>query len=435
VLGFGDYPEVIALTMLHDRFAAGLDGLRGERRELIERYGDRVISEVSVAAALGGLRGVRAMVCDTSVVDPDTGLIIRGRPVLDLADRLPEEVFFLLLTGELPSPQELAALRAELNARAAIPDTVWNVVRAMPPQSHPMSLLAAGLAALEHESEFRRRYGEGLAPGDLWRPALDDAVALLARLPGLAAGVYRLRYDKGDPVEWSDRLDWAANYGRMLGIEDDTFAAAMRLAAVVQSDHEGGNVCAFACHTVGSVLSNPYLAVAAGFNGLAGPLHGLASQVSARWVLAALDRYGGVPDERQISDYAWETLNAGGVVPGYGHAVLRGPDPRFTALVDFCRRRLSHDDMVATVVRMADVIPQVLKEHGKAKNPYPNVDAGTGAVWHHFGITELPYYTVPFAISLALGMVAQLVINRALRSPIVRPRSVTSAWIRNHADD
>jgi len=422
------------VSRLHDTFEAGLDALRAERAAIIERHGARVISEVTVAQAAQGMRGVNALICDTSTVDPDRGLIIRGVPVLDLIDKLPEDVFHLLLTGKLPSDKQRAALQEDLAAHAAIPDGVWKVLRAMPNDAHPMAMLSTALLAMEDRSEFRSRLSQGLPKNNHWKPALDDAVALMAALPVLAAGVYRIRYGKGAPLAYDPSLDWAANYCRMLGVENERFYRAMRIAVILQSDHEGGNVCAFTCHTVGSVLSNPYLAVSAGFNGLAGPLHGLASQEAILWIQGAIERYGGIPNVAHSEEYTWDTLNTGRVIPGYGHAVLRGQDPRFTGMVEHGMRHFGSDEVFGTVVRMSEVVPKVLKAHGKAKNPYPNVDAGMGAVWHHFGITELPYYTVPFAVSLSLGMLAQLVINRALGSPIVRPRSITSEWIREQAE-
>lgn len=421
------------MSTLHEAFEKRLDAIRDRRRALIDKHGERILSEVTVSQAAGGLRGVRGLVCDTSTVDPDLGLVVRGIPVLGLIDSLPEDVFVLLLTGDLPSRDERESLQRDLAARADLPDYVWRVLGAMPDDSHPMAMLSAGLLALERESVFRRRFSEGLARGDHWRPALDDALNLMAALPVLAAGVYRIRYGKGEPIPYEPALDWAANYCRMLGVDKERFFAAMRRAVILQCDHEGGNVCAFTCHTVASALSNAYLAVAAGFNGLAGPLHGLASQESIAWVKGAIDRYGGAPNAAHIEEYTWSTLNEGRVIPGYGHAVLRGPDPRFTAMVEFGMKHFQGDEVFGTVARMAEVVPKVLKTHGKAKNPYPNVDAGMGAVWNHFGITELPYYTVPFAVSIALGMLAQLVINRALGSPIVRPRSVTTEWIERRA--
>jgi citrate synthase len=300
----------------------------------------------------------------------------------------------------------------------------------MPSDTAPMAMLSSALLSMERESVFARRFDEGIARDEYWRATLDDALRLFGSLPTLAGGIYHLRYGQGSRLAHDPALDWAANYGHMLGVRDPLFAPAFRRAAILQSDHEGGNVCAFTCHIVGSVLSNPYLAVSAGFNGLAGPLHGRSAQESTQWVLSAIERFSGIPSETAIDEYTWETLNAGRVVPGHGHAVLRGQDPRFTAMLEFGREHFQGDAVFETVSRMARVVPDTLKTHGKAKNPYPNVDFGMGAVWHHFGITELAYYTVPFAISLSMGMLAQLVINRAVASPIVRPRSVTTEWIR-----
>lgn len=418
---------------LHELFAAQVDALRAERSALLDSHGDRVISEVTVGQAFGGMRDVRALVCDTSVVDPDRGLIIRGIPVLQLLDRYPEDIFFLLLIARLPTAEESVAVRSEIATQERVPESVWRAVEHMPANAHPMSMLCVALLAMEAESVMAKRFAEGMSRDDTWRATLDDALRLFGSLPTLAAGIYRLHYKKGPRFVHDPAYDWARDFGAMLGQHDETFHSAMRIAAILQSDHEGGNVCAFTCHTVGSVLSNPYLAVSAGFNGLAGPLHGRSAQESTQWVLDAVARYGAAPNESQVAEYAWETLRAGRVVPGHGHAVLRGPDPRFTAMLDFGRAHFKGDPVFETVERMSRVVPEILKKHGKAKNPYPNVDFGMGAVWHHFGITETEYYTVPFAISLAMGMLAQLVINRAVGSPIVRPRSVTTEWIRGHS--
>ncbi|HEU4364014.1 MAG TPA: citrate (Si)-synthase [Candidatus Krumholzibacteria bacterium] len=419
------------MPSLHDIFAGQVEQLRAERDELLASRGDREISQVTVAQAHGGLRGVNALLCDTSFVDPDGGLFIRGIPVVELLNRYPEDIFFLLLIGRLPDADEAEAMRKEIAAQERVPEPVWRVLDEMPANSHPMSMLATGLLALESESVMTRRYDDGLRRDDYWKATLADALRLMGSLPTLAGGIYRMRYKKGPRFAHDPLFDWAQNYGAMCGVRKPLFFEAMRRAAILQSDHEGGNVCAFTCHTVGSVLSNAYLAVSAGFNGLAGPLHGRAAQESTEWVLAAVAQYRGAPTDAQAEEYAWETLKAGRVIPGHGHAVLRGQDPRFTTMLEFGKKHFGGDPVFATVETMSRVVPEVLKEHGKAKNPYPNVDFGMGAAWHHFGITETDYYTVPFAISLAMGMLAQLVINRALGGPIVRPRSVTSEWIRS----
>jgi citrate synthase len=418
------------MSGLKDKFAGQIPALRDEIKAILKNHGEHKVSDVSVTQAYGGMRGVKGMICDTSLVDPGKGLIIRGKPILELTDKIPEEIFFLLLTGDLPTADELKNLQAEYAKRADVPDYVWKVLEAMPKESHPMAMFDTGILVMEHESEFRKRYSEGISKMDYWEPVLEDSLNLLAKLPSLAAGVYRLRYNKGKRIPYDKKLDWGANYAHMLGNDDEDFYKAMRLYLTLHCDHEGGNVSAFSCHTVGSALSDPYYAVSAGLNGLAGPLHGLANQECLGWILQVVEKFGGTPTDEQLKDYAWETLNAGKVIPGYGHAVLRCPDPRFVAFVNFGADYCAEDDVYKTVKKVYEIIPGVLKEHGKAKNPQPNVDAGSGSILYHFGLREFPYYTVLFAVSRAMGMCSQMILNRALGIPITRPKSVGTDWIK-----
>jgi len=251
----------------------------------------------------------------------------------------------------------------------------------MPKTSHPMAMLDTAILAMENESMFRKRYNEGMPKTDYWEPALEDAMTILGTIHTIAAGIYRMRYKKGDLIEPSKKLDWGADYARMLGLppkKGETYAM-MRLYLTLHSDHEGGNVSANTCHTVGSALSDPFYAVSAGLNGLAGPLHGLANQECLNWVIQTMEKFGGAPSEKEIEDYAWETLNSGKVIPGYGHAVLRVTDPRFSAFNAFGKQYLKNDPVFQTVDRVFTVVPKVLEKHGKAKNPWPNVDAGSGS--------------------------------------------------------
>jgi citrate synthase len=418
------------MSVLHEKLGSQIPGLRDDIKAIGKSHADYKVSEVSVAQAYGGMRGVKGMICDTSLVEPDTGLIIRGTPILDLTDKIPEEIFYLLLTGQLPDAAALKELQNEYNKRAGVPDYVWKVLESMPKESHPMAMFDTGILVMEHESEFRKRYTEGMKKTDYWEPTLEDSLNLLAKLPELAAGVYRIRYNKGPRIPHDPKLDWGANYAHMLGNDDEDFYSAMRLYLTLHCDHEGGNVSAFSCHTVGSALSDPYYAVSAGLNGLAGPLHGLANQECLGWILKVVDEFDGEPTDDQLKQFAWDTLNSGKVIPGYGHAVLRCPDPRFVAFVNFGAKYCGDDAVYKRVKKVFDIIPGVLKEHGKAKNPQPNVDAGSGAILYHFGLREFPYYTVLFAVSRAQGMCSQLVINRALGTPITRPKSVGTDWIK-----
>jgi citrate synthase len=303
----------------------------------------------------------------------------------------------------------------------------------MPKSSHPMAMLDTAILAMENESIFRKRYNEGMAKTDYWEAALDDSIKILGTIHTIAAGLYRIKYKKGDLIEPSNKLDWGADYARMLGLapKKGETHAMMRLYLVLHSDHEGGNVSANTCHTVGSALSDPYYAVSAGLNGLAGPLHGLANQECLNWVLQTMEKFGGAPSEKEIEDYAWETLNSGKVIPGYGHAVLRVTDPRFSAFNAFGKKYMAKDPVFQTVDRVFNVVPKVLEKHGKAKNPWPNVDAGSGALLYYYGLKEFEYYTVLFSVSRAMGMLSQLVLNRAMGTAITRPKSVSTEWIKS----
>jgi citrate synthase len=420
------------MSTLQEKLAELLPQKQQAIRKLIKEYGDKTISEVTVAQAYGGMRGVKALVCDTSLVEPDKGLAIRGTSILELVDRLPEEIFYLLLTGELPDEEALKALQKDLKERQEVPDYVWNVLDAMTGDAHPMTMLSTAILVMQRDSVFAKEYRKGIPKTEYWKAVLEDALRLIARSPAVAAWVYRKRFNKGPRIEPDPSLDWAGNFAHMMGVSDPDgeFANLMRLYQVLHSDHEGGNVSAHTCHCVGSALSDPFYAVSAGLNGLSGPLHGLANQECLRFVLALKDKYNGVPSKEQLVDFAWETLNSGKVIPGYGHAVLRVTDPRFAAFRDFGLRVCPDDDVFKIVDLLFQIIPDVLKEHGKAKNPWPNVDAGSGSLLYHFGITEFDYYTVLFGVSRSLGMLSQLIVSRGIGEAIERPKSVQTDWIK-----
>lgn len=420
------------MAKIQNAMAKKIPVWRDEITELVKKHGDFKISDVSVLQAYGGMRGVKGMVCDTSEVPPDIGLVIRGMPLAELVDKTPEDTFYLLCTGDLPNARDRRALSDELSARAKVPAYVWRLLDEMPKNSHPMTMLNTAILSMQRESHFSKAYAKGLNKADYWKPTLDDALDLLAMMPTLAAGIYRQRFKKGKRLNPRKGLTWSQNFAHMLGIPDETgeFADCMRLYLVSHSDHEGGNVSAHACHLVGSALSDAYYSVSAGLNGLAGPLHGLANQECLKWVLELKKKFRGVPTDEQLTQFAWDTLNSGQVIPGYGHAVLRVSDPRFVAFREFGMKHFPDDPVMALVNKIFEIVPGVLLEHGKAKNPWPNVDAGSGALLHHYGLREFSFYTVLFSVSRTMGMLSQLVINRALGSPIERPKSVTTEWLK-----
>ena len=133
------------MASLKEKLSKLIPGLRDDLKSLVKEHGSKVISEVTVAQAFGGMRGVKGMICDTSFVDPDKGLIIRGMELMELVDKLPEEIFYLLCTGELPDEASLKSLQKDYSDRCVVPSYVWDVLKAMPKDSHPMVMLNAAI--------------------------------------------------------------------------------------------------------------------------------------------------------------------------------------------------------------------------------------------------------------------------------------------------
>lgn len=417
------------MSILHDTLIKQAEALRATRTTLLKEHGETVLGNVTIEQVLGGMRGVPALVCDTSSVSADEGLRIRNIPILELTDITPEETFWLLVTGTRATADQLSQLRDIFSKFYQIPHYVIDTLKAMPKDSHPMAMLSVGLLAMERESEFRAAYDKGAGKDALWQSLVNDAVRLCASIPGIAAAIYRIRFNKGDIIApLSNDNDLSNNFAHMLGVSDDaSWKELVRLYLVLHSDHEGGNVSAMTSYVVSSALSDPYYSVSAAMSGLAGPLHGLANQECLRFIMDVREQFGGVPTDEQLTEYTWNRLNNGQVVPGYGHAVLRVTDPRFTAFYDFGVKHGLQDDNVQLVQKLFKLVPGILKEHGKAKNPWPNVDAASGALLYAYGMTEFDFYTVMFGVSRAIGLCSQMVVNRMMNSPIVRPKSMTLA--------
>ncbi|KAF8628466.1 hypothetical protein AX15_003978 [Amanita polypyramis BW_CC] len=408
-------------------------------KKLKLEHGQSIVGDVKVENIIGGMRGLKAMLWEASVLDPIEGIRFHGLTIPDCQKLLPpapggkeiiaESMLWLLLTGEVPTAEQTRQLSRELAEKGDLPKFVEELIDSLPNTLHPMTQLGIGVSALNHDSAFQAAYERGIKKSEYWTYTLEDCVNLIARLPALAARIYRNVYKAGTEIPSIDRdLDLVGNYSRLLGYGDNqSLTEYLRLYIALHGDHEGGNASAHTAHLVGSTLSDPYLSYSAALFALAGPLHGLANQEVLRWQLAMQKEIGSEITHDNIKDYLWKTLRSGQVVPGYGHGVLRNPDPRFIALQAFCNSRpeLKDSPIIRLVNMTSEVAPDVLKEHGKTKNPYPNVDATSGCVLHHYGLTEFKYYTVIFGVSRALGALTQLVWARALGLPLERPKSLS----------
>lgn len=414
-----------------------------ELKDILKNHGDLQVDTVVLRQVLGGMRGIKSMFSETSLLDPMDGIKFRGYSIPQLRDELPkpdqgeeplpEGLFWLMLTGEVPEKSQVDALADEWEQRSRVPKHTYKMLDAMPRDTHPMTLFSMAISSMQTESHFAKSYQQGISKTDYWDPMYEDVMDLIAKLPHVAAYIYRRVYHNDDHIEADESLDWAANFAHMLGNSDPEFQDLMRLYLTIHADHEGGNASAHTTHLVGSTLSDAYYSLSAGMNALAGPLHGLANQEVIKFIFSMLEEIGTqTPTDEQVSDFIHKTLNEGRVIPGYGHAVLRQPDPRFTAQKNFAEKNLQDDDLIQVVWQLFRLVPDILGGLGKVKNPWPNVDAHSGAILVHYGIKEYTFYTVLFGVSRALGVLSNLCWSRALGLPLERPKSVNLTWIKNY---
>lgn len=422
-----------------DRITEQLPSWRERVQRLVKNYGSYKVSDVTIEQIYNGIRGVEVNVSDISYVDPQEGIRIRGYTVPELIEKLPKapgssyplagSIFYLLMVDELPTLEEALEVEQEWKRRSRLPIYIYDLIRAMPPCAHPMTMFSQAILALNCESVFAERYSDGMQKSEYWKATLEDSFNLIAKLPNLAGFIYNLRFKDGRNVRPDPDLDWSASFADMLAPGDTDYHDLMRLFVVLHSDHEGSNVSAHTAQLVNSALSDLYYATSAAMNGLAGPLHGLANQECLRWLLDIHEQFGGVPSKEQLTEYARDWLRSGQVIPGYGHPVLRVTDPRFTAQYEFAKQHLPDDSIFRLASLVYETVPDLLKETGKVKNPWPNVDALSGSIQNHFGVTEHDFYTVLFGVSRSMGLAAQSVWSRALGKPIERPKSVTTRML------
>jgi len=431
------------MAKLKQKLAEKIEGWRPRTTKLLKEHGDVKLGDVTMAQAIGGMRGIKCLVTDISYLDPMEGIRFRGFTIPETLEKLPkvpgsempfvEGFLYLLLTGDVPSMEETLEVVEEFKKRQTAPKYVFDMLKALPKDSHPMAMFSAAITAMQRESVFVKKYNEGISKMEYWDPTYEDALNLLAKLPQIAAFIYRWKYKNGDIIDPDPKLDMGGNFAHMMGIKKP-YDEVARLYFILHSDHESGNVSAHTGHLVSSALSDMYYSISAMLNGLAGPLHGLANEEVLRWIQGVMDKMGGkIPTEEEMKKFVWDTLNSGQVVPGFGHAVLRKTDPRYMAQREFCLKHLPNDPIFIFVDLLYKVVPPILVEQGKAKNPWPNVDAQSGVIQWFYGLREYEFYTVLFGIGRALGVCANIIWDRALGYPIERPKSLTTAMLEEIA--
>jgi len=424
------------MTGLKQKLYEKIEAHRPRIKRLLDEHGETVINSVTVQQVIGGMRGIKSLVTDISYLDPYEGIRYRGYTLPEVFEKLPkppgaempyvEGLFYLLLTGDIPTQKEVDAVIYDSVNRRQLPRYVYEVIDAFPNQSHPMVILSAAVMSMQRESVFNLKYQRGMDKIDFWDPTYEDAMNLVAKIPVIGAYIYNKLYRKTKYVYQDPTLDFGGNFASMIAI-DKPYDEVARMYFILHADHESGNVSAHTGHLIASSLSDVYYSISGMINGLAGPLHGLANQEVLRWIQDVRIRFGDqVPTKDQMREFVLETLDSGQVIPGYGHAVLRKTDPRYTIQREFCLKHLPDDDLFKYADILYQVVPDILLEQGKAKNPWPNVDAQSGVIQWHYGLVQYDYYTVLFSIGRALGVLSNIIWDRALGYPIERPKSITT---------
>jgi len=405
---------------------------------LKEKHGNEIIGDVTVNQCINGSRGIKSLYWEPSLLDANEGIRIRGLSISECQAQLPafqeggeimpEGMFWLLLTGKIPNKEQLGFLTQELLFRCSLNDDVVRYIQQMAAKSHPMNTLSVALSMCQSESHFMEAYQNNVPKQDYWETTYEDVVNIVAKLPMIASMIYRIKY-RGDYAvpEVNHNLDYAGNFCEMLGYKNKDFHELMRLYLSIHSDHEGGNASAHTTHLVGSTLADPYISYASGLNALAGPLHGLANAEVLKWIYALQDQFQKEKkplNQETIREFTLDTLENGNVIPGYGHAVLRKTDPRYTCQREFALKHLPNDPLFKIVDELYQVVPGILESQGKVQNPYPNVDNHSGVLLTHYEMHEYEFYTVLFGVSRAMGALSQLFWDRALQLPIERPKSM-----------
>jgi citrate synthase len=361
-----------------------------------------------------GLRGFPVGTCPISDVDPHLGLSYGGYAIASLADRQPEEVIYLLLHKELPDAARLANFRQELIKNSRLHPEILEKLRTLPRHGHPMNWLMSAILLM----------GMYSGTGDYAK----DCLQVIAQLPEAVAAIFRIRSGWGEPIESKPELGYMENFAYMLGAPAATpeLTHLLRVFNILHMDHGGGNLSTFVGKAIASGLEDMYGSLVGAMAGLAGPLHGMANQECLRFLKTVSKEIKDPADEKSVTEYVESLLNSGGVLYGFGHAVLRVEDPRATVQFDLGEQIAPNDPLFRLAVTLRKVGTQALQKRGKVSNPYPNVDAVSGCLLSACGLTDENYYTVLFGLARCVGIAAQIVWERTEARggkgiPIVRP--------------
>ena len=386
----------------------------------------RLRSESGLITLDKGFKNTGSTESAVTFLNGEDGLLkYRGYSIEELANKSSfVEVSYLLIYGELPTPNELKTFKEEITYHTLVHEDVKSILDGFPSKSHPMGVLSSLVSSL---TAF---YPKSLDPNRSSTEVNGTIIRLLAKLPTLAAWSYKNRMRQ--PVVYpKNSLDYCSNFLRMMfALPTEEYqinpvvAKALDKLLILHADHEQ-NCSASTVRIVGSSHASLYTSISAGIAALWGPLHGGANQA----VIEMLENIR--IDSGDVTKYVARAKDKSDSfrLMGFGHRVYKNFDPRATIIkkaADDVLKELGVDDPVLEIAKKLEDIA-LNDEYFVARGLYPNVDFYSGIIYRALGIpTDM--FTVMFAIGRLPGWIAQWKEMRENNEPIGRPRQIYTGY-------
>lgn len=372
-----------------------------------------------------GLAGVPVVKSGISNIDGKNGILTyRGYPVQELAENCSfEDVYFLLLKGDLPLREEREKLKTQLLQNKQLDYNISKVITEMDKNLHPMYMLSASVLLLEGND--RKCFNV-----DDYNMNIQRAINLIAKLPSII-GVFRNKFPH---FARDNNFDSYAQYclyafNSKLA-EDETCVDIFEQMLILHADHTMNN-STFSVRAVGSSKASLYASISSAINSLSGPLHGGANER----VINMLEEIGTADNGENYID---EKLANKEKIMGIGHRVYRTYDPRAIFIKEKILPQIFGEDSVVEVddelknlFEVAKKVEEVALDRLSSKTLYPNVDFWSGLVLKSLGI-EPSYFTTIFALGRLMGWTAHWVEHMEVKNRIFRPAQLYDGFSNRH---
>ncbi|CAK9810720.1 Probable citrate synthase, mitochondrial [Anthophora quadrimaculata] len=412
-------------------------------RNFRQQHGSSVVSHITVDNIYKGLNGVNTMVRETSEIDPKYGIKYRGLTIPEVVTLLPREgkspsaesVFWLLLTGDIPTREQTASLIADWSIRRQKKKDWWSgpgggivgsVLQSLPKTISPLGRLSVALTVFDSGKHMKKALENGALTHTHWEYTYEDSMEFLATLPaivGLVAkdeGLKNVKEEEGDWVQFLSEclynsFDISENHRKML-------MDFLRLYVVLNADEDGGIPGIHVTEILGASQLNINQALAAGVLAYVDePKSGTMSQYM-EFQTKAQSLFGQEPKEERLMNYVATLIKQDKLI---GYTDSEYCDPRYTAILNYAREYLPNDTNVKLSQTVTQIVTTIIKA-AKGKNIFPEQNAIAAPILQFYGLRDMKFNQVLLCMSRALGAVASIIWTRAVNVPVEHPASKCS---------